>query len=38
MRPSISCILSAKGASQVVQVLKNLRANARDINRYGFDS
>ena len=38
MRPSISCILSAKGASQVAQVLKNLSANARDINRYGFDS
>ena len=38
MRPSISCIFCSKWASQVMQVLKNLPANTRDINRYGFDS
>ena len=38
MRRSICCILCAKRASQVIQVLKNLPANAKDINRYGFDS
>ena len=35
MRPSISCIFCSKWASQVMQVLKNLPANTRDIENAG---